>query len=173
MTLVSFMHMADGHNSARVWHFVSEFVARVQQQEKDEMERASPQNSEPFALSAVGVSVAGSTGAAASVALPVVSGTFSGDSKSSSNPYAWAAAAIQAGQVSSEPPSKKIKYESGTAPPQLPQPSHSEPTFAMPFGAVSPPHQVLMNMGAGSSGSQGSAQGIAAPKEPAMAPGAW
>ena len=171
LTLVSFMHMADGHNSARVWHFVSDYVARVQQQEKEDAERASPQNSELFALSAVGVSVAGSTGAAASVAMPVVSSLLSRDSQSSGNPYAWAAAAMEAGQVASEPPSKKCRHESGTAPPQSPRASHSGSTFAMPFGAISPPHQVLMNMGADPKGKQGSAQEIPEPKGPPMAPG--
>ena len=45
LTLVSFMHMADGHNSAKVWHLVSDYVARVQQHENAEAAQRKVENS--------------------------------------------------------------------------------------------------------------------------------
>jgi len=171
LTLVSFMHMADGHNSAKIWHFVSEYVARVQQQEKEGTARVSELNSEPFALSCVAVSIKGSPGGASSAAPPVAAGRPTEDEKTFDNPYAWAAAAAER-ESSTEPPSKRYKVESGAPRPVPPQAKHSGPGFTMPFGAVSPPHQVLMNMGADVTGRLGVEPGTPSPARHSVSPGA-
>ena len=148
LTLVCFMHMADGHNSDQVWDFVANYVGRVHRLEAEGALTCRRQDSEPFALSSTAGSKANPADAAP-LGMPSVPGNPAGVSQHSDNPYANARAA-RFTPVSEEPLSKKLRAWPGPVQPAPPEREFDAPAaagYAMPFGAPSTPHQLLMSMG--------------------------
>lgn len=139
LMFVSFMHMAGGHNSAKVGHFVSDYVPRVRNYENADTAQRKVESSEPFPLSCLAVGIKGSSGGASLAVPAVAAGMPTGYDGHLDNPYARAAAAFDSNPTE-EPPSKKLRAGSGAPHPGLPECTQSVPAiFTLPFGAVSPP----------------------------------
>ena len=152
LTLVSFMYMADGVNSEKVWHCVSDYVARVRAFDHAEAAQRTAPNTEPFAVCGgpAGIHTASRgvgppPGAAMPSSCSAVNGVVN-QVQASSPPMCG----HMAGE---EPAAKKARAGSGHLVParrEMPPTPGLAPTPA-PFGALSRPHQFLIDMAADNS----------------------
>ena len=151
LLLVACMHSVNGANAETVWGTVSGLVDRFQKYERLQATLDTvAEDSEPFALSSAQVQVVGSTQCDPQVP-QAVPGPFSGSGGKGSNPYSKAAATRGGGGLQ-EPLSKRLKGYSGPSDPRPTLEATSDPGrqtgYSMPFGAISAPHQVMLDMGA-------------------------